>query len=80
MQLEANALDWLRDWMQFPATTRGLFTTGGSMAMSNASACAREKLLGHDIRSGTLQMKTCVRHLAEVSAELLAEVEQARRG
>jgi len=45
VQLEANALDWLRDWMQFPATTRGLFTTGGSMAMFNAIACAR----GHEI-------------------------------
>ena len=28
VQLEANALDWLRDWMEFPAGTRGLFTTG----------------------------------------------------
>ncbi|MEO8746347.1 MAG: pyridoxal-dependent decarboxylase, partial [Rhodanobacter sp.] len=25
VQLEANALDWLREWMQFPTTTRGLF-------------------------------------------------------
>ena len=32
VQLESNALDWLRDWMEFPARTRGLFTTGGSMA------------------------------------------------
>jgi aromatic-L-amino-acid decarboxylase len=54
VQLEANVLEWLRDWMQFPATTRGLFTTGGSMAMFNAIACARERHLGHDIRAGTL--------------------------
>ncbi len=26
VQLEANTLDWLRDWMGFPETTRGLFT------------------------------------------------------
>src|SRR5262245_20312118 len=32
VQLESNALDWLRDWMQFPVSTRGLFTTGGSTA------------------------------------------------
>src|SRR5687768_9350850 len=36
VQLEANALDWLRDWMGFPPTTRGLFTVGGSMATFNA--------------------------------------------
>src|SRR5688572_33455231 len=29
VQLESNALDWLRDWMQFPESTRGVFTTGG---------------------------------------------------
>ena len=42
VQLESNALDWLRDWMEFPAHTRGLFTTGGSMANFNAVlVCAR---------------------------------------
>src|SRR3954465_5267719 len=42
VQLEANALDWLREWMDFPAGTRGLFATGGSMATWNAVLCARE--------------------------------------
>ncbi|HJN92150.1 MAG TPA: pyridoxal-dependent decarboxylase, partial [Dehalococcoidia bacterium] len=37
VQLEANVLDWFRDWMGFPATTRGLLTTGGSSATFNAS-------------------------------------------
>ena len=42
VQLESNTLDWLRDWMEFPAQTRGLFTTGGSMAHFNAVLwCAR---------------------------------------
>ena len=36
VQLEANVLDWFRDWMGFPSTTRGLFTTGGSMSIFNA--------------------------------------------
>src|SRR5947208_17132967 len=39
VQLEANALDWLRVWMDFPPSTRGLFTTGGSMATFNAIVC-----------------------------------------
>ena len=54
VQLEANALDWLRAWMDFPDTTRGLFTTGGSMATFNAIVCARERHLGPDIRRGVL--------------------------
>ena len=52
VQLEANALDWLRDWMQFPSTARGLFTTGGSMARgrvargSNIGPCVPGTALG----------------------------------
>src|SRR5262245_17674386 len=54
VQLEANALDWLRAWMDFPPDARGLFTAGGSMATFNAILCARERYLGHDIRRGVL--------------------------
>ena len=70
VQLEANTLDWLRDWMQFPAATRGLFTTGGSMAMFNAIACAREKLLGNDIRAGTLYVSSQSHHCIAKAAKL----------
>lgn len=70
VQLEANALDWLRDWMQFPATARGLFTTGGSMAIFNAIACAREKLLGDDIRPGTLYVSSQSHHSIVKAAKL----------
>lgn len=70
VQLEANALDWLREAMQFPAEARGLFTTGGSMAMFNAVACAREKLLGTDIRSGTLYVSSQTHHSIAKAARL----------
>ncbi len=70
VQLEANALDWLREWMQFPETARGLFTTGGSMAMFNAIACAREKLLGADIRRGTLYVSSQAHHSITKAAKL----------
>ena len=70
VQLESNALDWLRDWMQFPTETRGLFTTGGSMAMFNAIACAREKLLGNDIRAGTLYVSSQSHHCIAKAAKL----------
>lgn len=70
VQLEANALDWLREWMQFPTGARGLFTVGGSMAMFNAIACARERLLGADIRAGTLYVSSQSHHSIAKAARL----------
>ena len=70
VQLEANTLDWLRDWMQFPDTARGLFTPGGSMAMFNAIACAREALLGDEIRRGTLYVSSQTHHCVAKAAKL----------
>jgi len=70
VQLEANALDWLRDWMGFPETTRGLFTTGGSMATFNAILCARERRLGTDIRSGVLYTSDQAHHSVLKSAKM----------
>jgi len=70
VQLEANALDWLRDWMEFPAETRGLFTTGGSMATFNAIVCARERHLGPEIRRGVLYTSDQAHHSVLKSAKL----------
>ncbi|RPJ84017.1 MAG: aminotransferase class V-fold PLP-dependent enzyme, partial [Acidobacteria bacterium] len=70
VQLEANALDWLRDWMEFPETTRGLFTTGGSMANFNAIVCARERLLGPNLRQGVLYTSTQAHHSVAKSARI----------
>ena len=70
VQLEANALDWLRDWMQFPATTRGVFTSGGSMANFTAIVCARERGLGAEIRPGVMYASTQAHHSVTKSARL----------
>ena len=70
VQLEANALDWLRDWMAFPPETRGLFTTGGSMATFNALVCARERHLGAEIRRGVLYTSDQAHHSILKSAKL----------
>jgi aromatic-L-amino-acid/L-tryptophan decarboxylase len=79
VQLEANALDWLRDWMDFPQTTRGLFTTGGSMANFNAILCARERQLGRDIRRGVMYTSTQVHHSVAKSARLAGVFEDRVR-
>lgn len=70
VQLEANALDWLRDWMGFPESTRGLFTTGGSMATFNAILCARERRLGVDIRRGVLYTSDQAHHSVLKAAKM----------
>ena len=70
VQLEANVLDWFRDWMGFPPGTRGLFTTGGSMANLSAIVCAREKQLGAELRSGVLYTSTQAHASVTKSARL----------
>lgn len=70
VQLEANALDWLRDWMGFPPATAGAFTTGGSTANLNAIVCARERWLGPDLRDGVLYTSDQVHHSVLKSAKL----------
>jgi aromatic-L-amino-acid/L-tryptophan decarboxylase len=70
VQLEANALEWLREWMQFPRSARGLFTTGGSMANFTAIVCARERVLGARIRDGVMYASDQVHHSVAKSARL----------
>ena len=70
IQLESNALEWLREWMDFPPEARGLFTTGGSMSMFNAIVCARERHLGADIRRGVLYTSDQAHHSILKSAKL----------
>jgi aromatic-L-amino-acid/L-tryptophan decarboxylase len=70
VQLEANALDWLREWMDFPPATRGLFTAGGSMATFNAIVCGRERYLGAEIRRGVLYASDQAHHSVLKSAKL----------
>lgn len=70
VQLEANVLDWLREWMSFPAGASGLLTAGGSMATFNAILCARERFLGTDIRRGTMYTSDQGHHSIEKAAKL----------
>jgi len=70
VQLEANVLEWFRDWMGFPPATRGLLTTGGSMAAFNAILCARERHLGRDVRPGVLYATAHTHHSVAKAAKL----------
>jgi glutamate/tyrosine decarboxylase-like PLP-dependent enzyme len=41
-QLELVVIDWFRDWLGYPDTAGGLFTSGGSAASLDAFVAARE--------------------------------------
>ena len=41
-QLEVIVIDWFRDWIGYPETAGGLFTSGGSAASLDAFVAARE--------------------------------------
>ena len=74
VQLEANVLEWLAQWMGFPPGTRGLLTTGGSLANFAAIVTAREKLLGERLREGVLytsaQAHLCIAKTAKLAGIL----------
>ena len=48
-QVELVVIDWLRERCGLPDTTRGLFTSGGSMANVTALAAARHAVLDDDV-------------------------------
>lgn len=70
VQLEANVLRWLTDWMGYPDQARGLLTTGGSMANFSAIVCARETKLGERLRDGVAYVSDQVHHCVTKSARL----------
>jgi glutamate/tyrosine decarboxylase-like PLP-dependent enzyme len=42
-QLELVVIDWIRDWIGYPQSAGGLFTSGGSAAILDALVAAREQ-------------------------------------
>ncbi len=44
--LELVVIDWMKDWLGYPASAEGLLVSGGSAANLTAMACARHAALG----------------------------------
>lgn len=69
-EIEACVLDWLRVWMGFPETTRGILTPGGSASTLSAVICARDHHLSPEIRPGVLYTSVEAHHCIAKAARL----------
>ncbi len=69
-RLEHTCLNWFSQWMRYPDSTRGILTSGGSLANFSAVVTARKHLLGDDFGSGTIYMSNQTHHCVMKVAEL----------
>jgi aromatic-L-amino-acid decarboxylase len=70
-QIENNVVRWLCDLFSFPPESRGVLTSGGSMANFSAIVAARADRLPEDFLSGTLYVSEHV-HASVTKAAMLA--------
>lgn len=71
VQIEYNVVRWICDLFGYPPESRGVLTSGGSMANFSAIVAARKALLPEDFLSGTLYVSEQV-HASVTKAALLA--------
>jgi aromatic-L-amino-acid decarboxylase len=69
-RLEANVLEWFAELMGYPKTSRGIMTTGGSLANFSGIVAARQHTLGEDIARGTLYASDQTHHCVMKTAML----------
>jgi aromatic-L-amino-acid decarboxylase len=70
-QIEYNVVRWLCDLFGYPPESRGILTSGGSMANFSAIVAARKARLPEDFLSGTLYVSEHV-HQSVTKAAMLA--------
>jgi aromatic-L-amino-acid decarboxylase len=70
-QLEWNALRWIADVFAMPAETRGVFTSGGSMATFSAMVAARHAILGRNDGQGGVYVTSEVHHSVTRAAHVM---------
>lgn len=70
VQLEANVLAWFADAVGYPASARGLLTSGGSLAAFTAIVTARRERLAEDFLAGTLYVSDQTHHSIAKAAVL----------
>ncbi len=76
VRLETNVLEWFAEWMAYPQSTRGILTSGGSLANLGAVVTARRHLLGEDISRGVVYASDQAHHCVMKVALLAGIPEQ----
>jgi len=76
VKLETNVLEWFTEWMGYPQSTRGILTSGGSLANFSAVVTARRHLLGEDISRGVVYASDQTHHCVMKVALLAGIPEQ----
>ena len=76
VRLETNVLEWFAEWMAYPQSTRGILTSGGSLANLSAVVTARRHLLGEDISRGVVYASDQSHHCVMKAALLSGIPEQ----
>lgn len=71
VQLESNVVRWFADIVGLPAESRGILTSGGSLANLSAVATARTARLPADFLRGTIYVSDQVHH-SVIKAAMLA--------
>ena len=69
-QLETNVVSWLCQIVGYPETSRGVLTTGGSLANFSAVVTARRERLPEDFLAGTIYASDQVHHSIQKAAML----------
>ncbi|MDH5383711.1 MAG: pyridoxal-dependent decarboxylase, partial [Candidatus Aminicenantes bacterium] len=78
-RLEHSVLNWFAQWMGYPDSTRGILTSGGSLANFSAVVTARKHLLGDDLSQGTIYMSNQTHHCVIKVANLAGIPERNMR-
>jgi aromatic-L-amino-acid/L-tryptophan decarboxylase len=70
VQLEANAIRWLAEIVGYPPESRGLLTSGGSLASFTTLVTARRERLPEDFLSGVIYVSDQCHHCLAKAAAL----------
>jgi aromatic-L-amino-acid decarboxylase len=70
VSIEETVVGWLAGLMGYPASARGILTSGGSLSSFSAIVCARIARLGEDVSRGALYVSEETHHSLAKAARL----------
>ncbi len=78
-QLETNVVAWFAEIVGYPASARGILSSGGSLANFSAFVVARRERLGEDFLHGTIYVSDQIHHSVAKAAMLAGFPDRAVR-